>query len=73
VPLELRPVLDQVRREEEDAYREKGYQPHGPRYRATLAVVPGREPWLVGVERLPTPPAGSSSAPAPGPPGGCPG
>jgi hypothetical protein len=58
VPLELRPVLDQVMREDEG----KGYQLHGPRYRATLAVVPGREPWLVAVERLPAPPAGSSSA-----------
>ncbi|MES1241327.1 MAG: DUF4824 family protein [Acidobacteriota bacterium] len=68
VPLELRPVLDQVRREEE-AYRAKGYQPHGPRYQAVLAVVPGREPWLVSVERLPAP----TAAARPAPPDACPG
>jgi hypothetical protein len=73
VPLRLRPVLDEMARDEEvRRQRLAGAEdaPRPPRYRAVVAFGRRGEPWLVSVERLPapvTPPAGFSSAPR----GGC--
>ncbi len=70
VPLELRPVIDQVLREDQPR-RDKPWEPHGPRYKAVIATGPRHEPWLVSVERLAAPKAGASGIPPAQPPAGC--
>ncbi|HET9228768.1 MAG TPA: DUF4824 family protein [Thermoanaerobaculia bacterium] len=74
VPLQLRPVLDEIVSAERlrrgmDSY--VATTPGPPRFRATVAFGRRGEPWLVNVEKLPAPPPGFASAPRPALPGGC--
>lgn len=51
VPLELRPVLDEVLRQQE-IEQSRGEFVQGPQFRALLTTGRAAEPWLVGVERI---------------------